>query len=484
MNLQRTTRRRVRIRAVFATLAMLAGLLTAGALSALAANASQGGCSAPNAVGTWVEGFNIGTCINDRGTDVGAYPDSYINYVPTTGQCHIQIQLWDDNNHQYGNKTASCAPPSNPQAGQSWTFSSPVTIHAYARLDLDGPNGSHFWVGDSQKIRLGQGIDDPGGCNTFVVQGFSIGICINDRHTTTTAYPDMYVNYNPVPELQNCNLEIQTWGDNNNQYGPGTGLMACPRGPLSGSVHLTGVPVAVNGSVHAYTRLDLGAGSYSGPDSPPITTHAPPEWFAHANSNGSDHGDPINVVLAAGSTRSMAGVISALSALPGRTWTENGKQVQHPWTEVSAGNAFQIAGCVGTGVTVCNICMNILYANPNGGTRVQQDDSVREGGCDQNALFNDSGIDHFRAWRQASTGAWFIAASTEHYCLPPSGPTHCVISYDTGQSELVADLQTVASNNGWTFNETDLPAYKSGSTSQPDGSNPQYSGIVKVVTLT
>ena len=40
---------------------------------------------------------------------VVGYPDGYVDFAPDTGNCHLQIQLWDDHNRQYSNQTVPCS---------------------------------------------------------------------------------------------------------------------------------------------------------------------------------------------------------------------------------------------------------------------------------------------------------------------------------------------------------------------------------------
>lgn len=109
-----------------------------------------------------------------------------------------------------------------------------------------------------------------GGCTSsdWTGQGFSIGICINDRNTTTTAFPDIYVdkspytNLNPTPA---CSIIIEVWGDHGDNYSHD--LIGCAAGHHNGYA----TPVFARTRVHAFARLELGGIAYGTKDSPSIT---------------------------------------------------------------------------------------------------------------------------------------------------------------------------------------------------------------------
>jgi len=291
--------------------------------------ASVGGCSAS----TWVGGFRIGSCINDQDTGVSAFPDAYVDFVPSTANCQIQIQLWDDHNRQYSNQTVSCLP--GHYGGAPARVTSATNLHAYARVDL---GGSRFAVGDSPAVRLAQGVTGgQGGCHSpdYKVQGFTIGVCVNDRHTGDTAYPDIYVNASP---LSGCSMHVQTWDDNNNRLSN----VDFPCMPPGNTAHLVGASVTRIPStvrVHTFARIDVANGAY-GVDSPTITigAYAPiggdsasARWRAHVNPHDpADQGDPITLVLSRSSTVGMPALINALNALPGTMYGFN----TYKWTQV------------------------------------------------------------------------------------------------------------------------------------------------------
>jgi hypothetical protein len=240
---------RNRVRALVGIL--ISALTAAFVIAPQAASANQGGCTT-----AWVEGFNLGACIDDNGTENIGYPDAYINYIPSPATCDIHIQVWDQNNNQYSDKQVGCSTghyTGNP-AGPVGTA---VNLHAYARLDL---NGTHFAVGDSPSFRVN-------GCNTYLQQGFSIGVCVNNQGTGNTAYPDIYVNSTPFPT--SCAIQIQVWDNSNNQE---TGRQVpCTAGHQTGTA---AGPFASGVTIHSYLRLDLNGARYAGPDSPAITLQA------------------------------------------------------------------------------------------------------------------------------------------------------------------------------------------------------------------
>lgn len=123
--------------------------LTAAAVPAQAAasqsQTAQGGCNEYTVGST---GFEIGVCINDRGTGTTAYPDIYVNKVGAhTGSCSIGIELWDNNNHHYGT-TAQASCGKGHHTGDAYgPVSSTTEIHAFARLHA---NGTSYYFGGTK----------------------------------------------------------------------------------------------------------------------------------------------------------------------------------------------------------------------------------------------------------------------------------------------------------------------------------------------
>ena len=200
----------------------------------------------------------------------------------------------------------------------------------------------------------------------------------------------------------------------------------------------------------------------------------PVDWFAHAGGGGQS--DPINIVLTGTSTVDLATVYNWLNAETGPTLTNavtGASYADQNWQQATA-----------LGLT----CMNSLSAdvdslggNPIDGY-IDQEMSVREGGC--GAILDDY-VDHFRAWSQVSTGATFIAASTEVPCVtfvPPS-VSHCVTDYDGGRDQLVNDIESGANVHGLPVNVQYVTEYSAGTVTQLDGSAPGYDGQVAVITI-
>lgn len=456
-------RRRGWVPAVTAVLVLLA--TTMAVVTGTPAFAAVGGCSAS----TWVMGFKVSACINDQNTGVVGYPDGYVDFAPNTGNCHIQIQLWDDQNRQYSNQTVPCT--SGHYTGQSASVSSATTLHAYARADL---GDARFAVGDSPAVRLGQGITSgQGGCNSpdYHVQGFSIGVCVNDRHTGTTAYSDIYVSRSP---LDTCAVRIQSWDDNNTKLSDLNADDPCSTGHHVGA-NVTRISPTVR--AHPFTRICVSDGC-SGVDGPTITLGAyntvpAANWRAHFTAG--DQGDVINVVLSRSSTVGMPALIAALSTLQGRNFGVT-IPIYLPWTQV-----YGTTTPLDTGGWPAGKCINWLTANvqSSGGSPVQQQYSMREGGCSTLGL-TAYGVDHFRAWQQSSTTAWFIAASTEHVC----NTTHCIVSYNDGRDFLVAAIRQAAAASGWSVRTDNATPYGgAGSVTNPDGSTAPYDGHVTIITL-
>lgn len=115
--------------------------------------------------------------------------------------------------------------------------------------------------------------DHQGGCNSNVnTQGFDLGVCIDDRGTGTTAFPDLYVNAAPQMGLrESCRIDIETWDDRNNKLGDTA--TDCKVG------HHTAAPLTVGSTtrVHAFTRLWFDGSPYATGDSPAVTLSATQE---------------------------------------------------------------------------------------------------------------------------------------------------------------------------------------------------------------
>jgi hypothetical protein len=109
-----------------------------------------------------------------------------------------------------------------------------------------------------------------GGCSAsnWTGHGFNIGVCIDDRATTTTAYPDIYVNASPYSNTAPtaaCSILIEVWDGNANNYTHDQ--VGCAAG------HYNGYATPVFGSVqlHSFARLILNGVAYGTQNSPVAT---------------------------------------------------------------------------------------------------------------------------------------------------------------------------------------------------------------------
>jgi hypothetical protein len=112
-----------------------------------------------------------------------------------------------------------------------------------------------------------------GGCTSsdWTGQGFTIGVCVNDRNTTTTAFPDIYVNGSPYTNTSptsTCSILIEVWGDHGDNYSHDQ--VGCAKGHYNG--YATPAFGAIN--LHAFARLLVNGGSYGTKDSPKIPLDA------------------------------------------------------------------------------------------------------------------------------------------------------------------------------------------------------------------
>lgn len=109
-----------------------------------------------------------------------------------------------------------------------------------------------------------------GGCTSsdWSGYGFRIGICINDRSTTTTAFPDIYVNASPYGNANPtsaCSIIIEVWDDQGHNYSHDQ--VGCATGHYNGYA----TPAYAYVHLHAFARLHLNGGSYGTKDSPMTT---------------------------------------------------------------------------------------------------------------------------------------------------------------------------------------------------------------------
>ena len=103
-----------------------------------------------------------------------------------------------------------------------------------------------------------------GGCDPHIkVHGFDIGVCIDDRATGTTAYPDVWIN--TLGPATNCHINISVW-DNAGQR------LSAIEQPCTPGRHLgTAVTPKTGAVVHTFARLDYpGQPGIAVGDSPAI----------------------------------------------------------------------------------------------------------------------------------------------------------------------------------------------------------------------
>jgi hypothetical protein len=205
--------------------------------------------------------------------------------------------------------------------------------------------------------------------------------------------------------------------------------------------------------------------------------------------------EPLNVIISARSTVSLADVQQALG----------------DWKTVSTSSSASVAG-------IRVKCISGEEADVSGAGYVPQTVAWRLGGCLRgNELSLSGDEDHVRIWHQAvpgaALGAWLIAASYETMCiaphgalepatddkvyaaLHPSGAYHCVdggpgsltarhpSGYDDGAQAFVAAIVAAAKGKGWTLTEHVVSRPIASGTGTGEGGVP-FSGTVYLLTIT
>lgn len=99
-----------------------------------------------------------------------------------------------------------------------------------------------------------------GGCSTYGSHGYSVGVCVDDRGTTTMAFPDIYVNSSPG--TASCGINLSVWDDHGHRFS--SRELPCAKGHYNGIG--TG-PFTGRTNVHAFARLDLRGTGYALGDS-------------------------------------------------------------------------------------------------------------------------------------------------------------------------------------------------------------------------
>jgi hypothetical protein len=203
--------------------------------------------------------------------------------------------------------------------------------------------------------------------------------------------------------------------------------------------------------------------------------------------------EPLNVVISARSTVSLADIQQAL-----------GK-----WKTVSTATAVNLAG-------IHLKCISSEAADVSGGGYVPQHVAWRLGGCvDGNDLSLSGNENHVRIWNQpvagSEYGAWFIAASYETMCLVrngqlqtasankayavlhPGSAYHCVDGgpgsfrtahpdgYDDAAADFTAAIVSAAKSRGWRVSQRTVSVERGANAGE--GGVP-FNGTVYVLTVT
>ncbi len=210
--------------------------------------------------------------------------------------------------------------------------------------------------------------------------------------------------------------------------------------------------------------------------------------------------EPLNVVISARSTVSLAAIEQALS---------QGKPAKQAWQTVSTASEVSLAG-------IRLKCISSEMANVAGAGYVAQSQAWRLGGClDGNELSLTGDEDHVRIWNQpvpgSKNGAWFVAASYETMCLVRDGKLqaastnkayaalhsgdvyHCVDGgpgtfhaahpdgYDDAAADFSAAILAAAKGRGWTASQRTVTVTRGASSGE--GGVP-FNGTVRVLTVT
>jgi hypothetical protein len=203
--------------------------------------------------------------------------------------------------------------------------------------------------------------------------------------------------------------------------------------------------------------------------------------------------EPLNVVISARSTVSLAAIQQALAK----------------WKTVSTATEVNLLG-------IHLKCISSEMADVTGGGYVPQHVAWRLGGCaDGNALSLSGNEDHVRIWNQpvagSKYGAWFIAASYETMCLVrdgklqtasankayaalhPGSAYHCVDGgpgslhaahpdgYDDGARDFTAAIVAAAKGRGWQVSQRTVTVKRGASSGE--GGVP-FDGTASVLTVT
>jgi hypothetical protein len=263
---------------------------------------------------------------------------------------------------------------------------------------------------------------------------------------------------------------------------------------LGGCAHLgtaTATPATASAPAPAQHSAQPGAGSCN------ADYCTPADWdTARASTPLSQirpFVEPLNVVISARSTVSLAGIQQALGQ----------------WKTVSTETTVSLIG-------IHLKCISSETADVTGSGYVPQHVAWRLGGClDGNELSLTGDEDHVRIWDQpvagSKYGAWFIAASYETMCLVrngqlqtasankayaalhPGSAYHCVDGgpgtfhaahpdgYDDAAQDFAAAVVTAAKSRGWQASERIVTVRRSAGSGE--GGVP-FDDTVRVLTVT
>jgi hypothetical protein len=203
--------------------------------------------------------------------------------------------------------------------------------------------------------------------------------------------------------------------------------------------------------------------------------------------------EPLNVVISARSTVSLASIQQAMGA----------------WLTVSTKTTVSL-----TGIHI--LCISSEQANVTGNGYAPQNQAWRLGGCvGGNTLSLAGDEDHARLWNQpvkgSHDGAWFVAASDETLCLVKDGKLetaskdaayaalhpgktyHCVDGgpgsfhtkhpdgYSGGAATFVAAIKAAAKSKGWHFTQQTITVQRGADSGE--GGVP-FNHDVSVITVT
>ena len=245
-----------------------------------------------------------------------------------------------------------------------------------------------------------------GGCITYTVQGYNVGVCVNDHNTGNIAYPDIWVNKS-AGSGSNCGINLSVWDDHNHRYT--SKELSCGTGEQPGTATTTFSSPTL---AHAYARLDLNGKAYPIGNSPSVFLGNQPTYYYAGQ--GTTMTDPINFVVVVPGGNALSVLDKALlstaagwhinSCYDPTVWFNPGSTSRAPAASYTSDNSFgaDVIPWVGCGTV-----------------------NVKR--------------DHIRVWDSPDDNVLYIAASTEN----PTGKfpgLHTVVSFDDGANQLVTAL--------------------------------------------